>query len=83
MRLLPGSPPVFMYDCHGGPRIVNDVSTTWFDFDCDYCTGIWDVNTHAGLFHRTWVVPNGLFVGAPALRAALTARVAWLAEPGP
>jgi hypothetical protein len=26
----------------------------WFDFDCDYCTGIYDFPTRTGLFHKTW-----------------------------
>ena len=26
----------------------------WFNFDCDYCTGIYDYPTRTGLFHKTW-----------------------------
>lgn len=45
------------------PRTVipNDQFYTFFDFDCDYCTGAWDRRlatptdpNRGGLFHRTW-----------------------------
>jgi hypothetical protein len=42
-------------DCHdGAPRIVTDASYSWFDFDCDYCTGVYDLASHSGLAHHTW-----------------------------
>jgi hypothetical protein len=30
-------------DCrdNGGQRQINEFGYTWFDFDCDYCTGVW------------------------------------------
>jgi plastocyanin len=34
--------------------LVNDREYSWFDFDCDYCTGVWNSVTQEGLFHRTW-----------------------------
>ena len=39
-----GSPGRFASDCRndGTPRLVTDHDYTWFDFDCDYCTGPWD-----------------------------------------
>ncbi len=47
-------------DCHdvdaGQQRTV--ISTQefpdWFDFDCDYCTGVYNSRTHRGMFHHTW-----------------------------
>ena len=33
---------------------VTDREFTWFDFDCDYCTGVFDYSTKRGLFHKTW-----------------------------
>jgi len=41
----------------GTPRLVTDQGDTWFDFDCDFCTGVWDYPTQRGLFHHTWAVP--------------------------
>jgi hypothetical protein len=35
-------------------RPVNDRQYTWFDFDCDYCTGAYS-KSKGGLFHRTWL----------------------------
>src|SRR5439155_14941479 len=65
-QLKPGEPPVYLADCRdvilGRTREVNDRRPTWFDFDCSYCTGVWDYNigngnidpSVGGLFHRTW-----------------------------
>ncbi len=63
-QLKPGEPPVFLADCRdvqlGRTREVTDREPTWFDFDCSYCTGVWDSNLGAsnprvgGLFHKTW-----------------------------
>jgi len=40
-------------DCHdedaGLPREVNDDGYTWFDFDCNYCTGV------AGMTLKSWL----------------------------
>jgi len=53
-----GAPPTFAADCHdeedGRQRQVNDLGYTWFDFDCDYCTGVYDFGKGIGLFHHTW-----------------------------
>jgi hypothetical protein len=38
----------------GRQRPVNDRDYTWFDFDCDYCTGVWVARTREGLHHATW-----------------------------
>ena len=65
MRTQRGQPPMFLADCRdqdlGTSRLVNDLKDTWFDFDCDYCTGVWDYGrgqgsdpTLGGMFHKTW-----------------------------
>lgn len=50
-------------ECTGRePRttFVTDREYTWFDFDCDFCTGVWDYAVGAGdpklggLYHHTW-----------------------------
>jgi hypothetical protein len=46
----------------GNFRPVTADAYTWFDFDCDYCTGIWDAElgvgaadpTIGGMFHKVW-----------------------------
>ncbi len=59
-----GEPPIYLQDCRdieqGQLRPVTEREPTWFDFDCSYCTGVWDFtdgngNPQAGgLFHKTW-----------------------------
>ena len=39
------------------PRQVNDRQYTWFDFDCDYCTGAYS-KSRGGLFHHTWLAES-------------------------
>jgi hypothetical protein len=43
--------------------LVTDRQLYWFDFDCDYCTGVWDYlignanpndKSAGGLMHKTW-----------------------------
>jgi hypothetical protein len=41
-----------------------DTGYTWFDFDCDFCTGVYDYPTRTGLFHRPWTIPPSLLVDA-------------------
>ncbi len=57
-RLQRGQPPTFLADCRdmalGNQRQVNDREYTWFDFDCDYCTGVYKWSTRQGYFHKTW-----------------------------
>lgn len=65
LRLPLGAPPVFVYDCHEIVRIVTDQDYTWFDFDCDYCTGAWDHATQSGLLQRTWDMAPGLLAVSP------------------
>ena len=40
------------------PRFVNDREYSWFDFDCDYCTGAYSSVIDQGLFHRTWLAES-------------------------
>ena len=61
VRLPRGSPPVTIIEpCadvkgHEHREVqVNDRDYSWFDFDCDYCTGVWDSEKKVGLFHKTW-----------------------------
>jgi len=37
-------------DCRdeGSQRTINEFQYTWFDFDCDYCTGVWAFGSGAG-----------------------------------
>jgi hypothetical protein len=53
-----GAPPYFDQDCRDAEsesfRQVNELGLTWFDYDCDYCTGVYDADQHLGLFHHTW-----------------------------
>ena len=40
------------------PRFVNDQAYSWFDFDCDYCTGAYSSVIGQGLFHHTWLAES-------------------------
>ena len=40
------------------PRFVNDRQYSYFDFDCDYCTGAYSKILNKGLFHRTWLAES-------------------------
>jgi len=35
-------------------KTVTEFATTWFNFDCDYCTGVWDEATNQGYYLRRW-----------------------------
>jgi hypothetical protein len=56
----PGQPSVTLADCHdidaGRQRTVtsSQPDPDWFDFDCSYCTGVYDSKQGRGMFHRTW-----------------------------
>lgn len=56
----PGEPAVTLADCHdisaGQVRTVTSTQPEpdWFDFDCDYCTGVYNSKSHQGMFHHTW-----------------------------
>jgi hypothetical protein len=54
---------VYTEECPGRESrqvIVNSREYSWFDFDCDYCSGPWDWDAGlgearlGGLFHKTW-----------------------------
>jgi hypothetical protein len=43
-------------DCRReSPVLVDDQRYSWFDFDCDYCTGAYSTRLGTGLFHHTWL----------------------------
>src|SRR5262249_27844817 len=45
-------------DCHDlVSRPINDRQYTWFDFDCNYCSGAYS-NAFGGLFHHTWLAES-------------------------
>ncbi|HEY6195237.1 MAG TPA: hypothetical protein VI504_09365 [Candidatus Eisenbacteria bacterium] len=39
------------------PRFVDSQHVSWFDFDCDYCTGVFN-QQKGGLFHHTWLAES-------------------------
>jgi hypothetical protein len=61
-----GAPRVQMQDCRdrddfdGRFRDVVADQYTWFDFDCNYCTGVWKYGSYGGddwlggMLHKTW-----------------------------
>jgi hypothetical protein len=69
IRLPRGSTPTYIAafcpDREPIPKLVTDNAYTWFDFDCDYCTGVWDEMTGQGYFHASWNTTR-----APILPAA-------------
>ena len=65
LRADPGQQFQATEDCDFGSRtvLVTDRQYYWFDFDCDYCTGIWDYTvgssnpidpTVGGTIHKFW-----------------------------
>jgi plastocyanin len=61
IRLPRGTPTTLVVeDCSEMPGrvrreiFVTDRDYSWFDFDCNYCTGVYDAATRRGLFHKTW-----------------------------
>jgi len=55
LRAPPGQQFTAVEACgdQGRTVLVNDQQYYWFDFDCDYCTGIWSP-IKGGYFHKTW-----------------------------
>ncbi len=47
---------VMLGDCRDGENVrsIAPGQCAWFDFDCDYCTGVYDSQTGIGLFHKYW-----------------------------
>jgi len=41
-------------DREGIQKLVTDNTYTWFDFDCDFCTGVFDRDNQQGYFLRHW-----------------------------
>ncbi|TMQ73103.1 MAG: hypothetical protein E6K80_01010 [Candidatus Eisenbacteria bacterium] len=58
VKLPKGSTPTVMSEICGErepiSKQVNDNAFTWFDFDCDPCTGAYDDNTNQGFYLRHW-----------------------------
>src|SRR5262249_47190200 len=58
LRARPGQLGLSGADCHdladGQIRPITEFENTWFDFDCDYCTGVYDANRGTGMFLRRW-----------------------------
>jgi hypothetical protein len=57
VKLPHGSTPITMSESCGRetvPKEITDNAYTWFDFDCDVCTGVWDENTDKGYSLRRW-----------------------------
>jgi len=57
--LLPrGTPSQTLCEPCGGEEVVckqvTEFATTWFNFDCDFCTGAWDERTNQGFYLRRW-----------------------------
>jgi hypothetical protein len=70
IRGVRGGPIYTLADCRdlaeggAGPREVKPDAYTWFDFDCNYCTGVWNYQLAGskapedrylgGMLHHTW-----------------------------
>ena len=58
LKLPKGSTPVFVTescpDREAISKLVTDNAYTWFDLDCDHCTGVMDPVTGQGYFLRHW-----------------------------
>ena len=81
LRAAPGS-TFYSSDCRSGnPRAVTANNYTWFDFDCDYCTGPWSHQTGQGYFHHTWS-PSSWAVSSVAAAAPPEAGATVAPNPG-
>ena len=68
LRLPAGSPPTPVLDqppggCgEGFPdpgfKMVTADRYTWFNYDCDWCTGVYDAENGVGLYLRRWVAES-------------------------
>jgi hypothetical protein len=58
VQLPRGTPQQTLCEPCGGEEVickqVTEFATTWFNFDCDFCTGAWDENTGQGFYLRRW-----------------------------
>jgi hypothetical protein len=81
-RQPPGGGPALGSDCRDlAPRLIDEFQRTWFDYDCDYCTGVWDYSTQHGLIHTDWFVA---LLQLDASRETATANLRWLSlSPNP
>lgn len=51
------TPTLFVENCpdrEAIQKLVTDNAYTWFDFDCDVCTGVFDRATRQGFYLRHW-----------------------------
>jgi hypothetical protein len=57
-KLVKGTPQITMCAQCGEEnticKTVTEFTTTWFNFDCDYCTGVWDEKTGQGYYLKRW-----------------------------
>jgi hypothetical protein len=68
LKLPPGQPPTPVMDqppggCgEGFPdpsfKLVTADAFTWFNYDCDYCTGVFDAENGVGMYLRRWVAES-------------------------
>jgi len=59
IKAPPGQTLTMPPDCRRtDPVFVNDRQYSWFDFDCDYCTGAYSSVINKGLFHHTWLAES-------------------------
>src|SRR5262249_52508846 len=58
IKLPKGTTPIVLSescpDRESVPKQVTDNAYTWFDFDCDPCTGVWNETTGQGYYLRHW-----------------------------
>ena len=55
------------------PGVVFDNSYSWFDVDCDYCTGVWDAASQHGLTHQPWTSLSPTLAAPPTPPSRATA----------
>ena len=59
IKAPPGQTLQMPPDCRRtDPVFVNDRQYSWFDFDCDYCTGAYSSVLNRGLFHHVWLAES-------------------------
>ncbi|NOT34199.1 MAG: hypothetical protein HOP12_08535 [Candidatus Eisenbacteria bacterium] len=57
VQLPLGTPQRTLFENCGGEvsgKIVNDREKTWFNFDCDFCTGVYSETRGIGFYLRHW-----------------------------
>lgn len=65
--IAPPGEVIGLQDCRDiAQRFVTDQEYSWFDFDCDWCSGVWDQPTQSGTRLHRWKVDTGLLGVTPA-----------------